>query len=94
LKRFLKVDAGAAGRRHQQRDEKLFVHNDNGKRRGQHPERMTATAWYLSEQGLGSFAVAVQLLMHKSQCFKERTERRISGESCLSEASYEPPGAE
>jgi len=24
---------------------------------------------------------------------KERTERRISGESCLSEASYEPPGA-
>jgi len=55
---------------------------------------MTATAWQLSEQDHVSFAVAAQLLMRKSQCVKERTERRISGESCLSEASYEPPGAE
>jgi hypothetical protein len=54
---------------------------NTGERSGQHPERMTATAWYLSEQGLGIFAVAVQLLMHKSQCVKERMERRISGES-------------
>jgi len=31
---------------------------NTGRRRGQHPERMTATAWYQSKQGLGSFAVA------------------------------------
>jgi len=84
--------------RHQQRNKKvalwLLYTANTGRRRGQHPERMTATAWYLSEQGLDSFAVAAQLLMRKSQCVKERTERRISGESCLSEASYKPPGAE
>ncbi len=28
------------------------------------------------------------LLCAESQCIKERTERRTSGESCLSEASY------
>jgi hypothetical protein len=67
---------------------KIFVHNDNVQRSGQHPERMTATEWYLSEQGLCSFAVAAQPIVYNRKCIKERTERRISGESCLSEASY------
>jgi len=31
---------------------------------------MTATAWYLSEQGFGSFAVAAQLLMQKANVSK------------------------
>jgi len=74
---------------------KFFVHSEYRDKAGATPGANDGNGMIpVGTKVLVALPLRAQLLMHKSQCVKERTERRISGESCLSEASYEPLGAE